>query len=735
MEIYANENYSLVKSRSGIIYSSGMNNFQQLGVPNLNSVNYFVPFLSKNLASKLYPSRYYAVITTSTLLQCNGVPQNEPNVCSQNGICYNSICECYPNYYGNNCNLTTCFGVYSNDTNVCSGKGTCVSLNTCKCNINVVGENCDQFTCFGVPSNNTNVCNENGKCINADNCKCNQNVIGEKCNDCVQGYTYSSGCKNYSCFGIQSNSIDVCNGNGICTGPNKCECIKNVIGDRCDKCTDGYINPSTKCVEFTCFGIPVNGSNVCNGNGECKNLDNCKCSQNVIGEKCNDCVEGYTYSSGCKNYSCFGVESNSIDVCNGNGICASPNKCVCGKNVIGEKCDKCDVGYIDPSTKCLEFTCFDIPAKSSSVCSGNGVCASPDKCVCEKNVIGDRCDKCTDGYIDPSSKCLEFTCFGIPSKSKDVCNGHGECFEIDKCKCKQNVQGLRCDDCIDGYTYSSGCKNYSCFGIPNNSTYACGGNGECKSPNVCQCFSGIYSGDQCNQVSSSFAIPFVFLMVIILIFISCMILLAALACIGCLTFRYFQNKKKFIFKNNELKEKLALIQGLNKIPFGSITFNKNRNGTLRVIGKGATSTVYSGTYEGNKIAAKEVSIGGDMEDSLLTELYMLKILNHKNIIKYYGFSIDYVGNIFIITELLEKGDLSDYIQRSNLSIIEKYKLIYEISDGISYMHSLSTPIIHRDLKTPNILLSDDYSPKISDFGISKYSNEKLGKNLNLSKEL
>ena len=64
--------------------------------------------------------------------------------------------------------------------------------------------------------------------------------------------------------------------------------------------------------------------------------------------------------------------------------------------------------------------------------------------------------------------------------------------------------------------------------------------------------------------------------------------------------------------------------------------------------------------------------------------------------------------------------------KNKLTIQQKYKIILDICKGIDYLHSLSTPIIHRDLKTPNILIDENLNPKISDFGISKYLNEKLG---------
>jgi eukaryotic-like serine/threonine-protein kinase len=189
---------------------------------------------------------------------------------------------------------------------------------------------------------------------------------------------------------------------------------------------------------------------------------------------------------------------------------------------------------------------------------------------------------------------------------------------------------------------------------------------------------------------------------------------------------YKQKQKKFILKNKELTEKLFMMNDLQKIQFGSIKLDKNKNGTSKILGKGASSIVYSGEYNNKKVAIKEVHIGSGFEDSLLTEILLLKNLEHENIIKYYGYSIDFIGNFYIITELCKMGSLDSYITKNNLTIQEKFNIILSICDGINYLHSLSSPIIHRDLKPQNILLNEHLTPKISDFGISKYSNDRLG---------
>ena len=104
----------------------------------------------------------------------------------------------------------------------------------------------------------------------------------------------------------------------------------------------------------------------------------------------------------------------------------------------------------------------------------------------------------------------------------------------------------------------------------------------------------------------------------------------------------------------------------------------------------------------------------EFDDSLLTEIILLKSLSHENIIKYFGYSFDYVGNFYIITELCSNGNLDSYLINNKLTIQQKYKIIYQICKGINYLHTLTTPIIHRDLKTQNVLLDNRNLAKVAD---------------------
>ena len=95
------------------------------------------------------------------------------------------------------------------------------------------------------------------------------------------------------------------------------------------------------------------------------------------------------------------------------------------------------------------------------------------------------------------------------------------------------------------------------------------------------------------------------------------------------------------------------------------------------------------------------------------------MLHHPNIVRVCGMSKDGWGHAYIITELAPRGSLADALkshpQRNDWATLVRWAL--DIANGLQYLHSLKPPMLHLDLKPHNVLLFDDGTVKLCDFGI------------------
>jgi serine/threonine protein kinase len=132
---------------------------------------------------------------------------------------------------------------------------------------------------------------------------------------------------------------------------------------------------------------------------------------------------------------------------------------------------------------------------------------------------------------------------------------------------------------------------------------------------------------------------------------------------------------------------------------------------LRWIGSGAQGAVFQGEFSGQPVAVKQVHEQSD------TELQHLRRLRHPNVIRLIGVCTK-PPSFCIIMEYCEHGSLYEQLKRPQEVPLQRVcDWSRQVCDGMLYLHQ--NRIIHRDLKSPNVLLSDRFTLKISDFGASR----------------
>ena len=147
---------------------------------------------------------------------------------------------------------------------------------------------------------------------------------------------------------------------------------------------------------------------------------------------------------------------------------------------------------------------------------------------------------------------------------------------------------------------------------------------------------------------------------------------------------------------------------------------------LEVIGKGTFGEVYKGIWRKEFIAVKflkeDMQNSSENTKSFIDECNLLKNLRHPQILLFMGASTK-TKNLCIVTEFCENGNLFDllHIHRTiALNWEDKRRIALEIAQGINYLHSFKPPILHRDLKSMNVLLDKYFQVKIADFGSTKF---------------
>lgn len=148
-----------------------------------------------------------------------------------------------------------------------------------------------------------------------------------------------------------------------------------------------------------------------------------------------------------------------------------------------------------------------------------------------------------------------------------------------------------------------------------------------------------------------------------------------------------------------------------------------------LINRGGYGEVYYGLFSGQPVAVKmllpELRKSVKHVNDFLDEVRMMAKLNHPRIVRFVGIAWDSLADLCVVTEFMEGGDLrallSSYEAQGHALGFDRTKvtIALHVAHALTYLHSLEPPVIHRDLKSKNVLLSSDLDAKLTDFGISR----------------
>ncbi|XP_038898927.1 serine/threonine-protein kinase CTR1 isoform X2 [Benincasa hispida] len=142
--------------------------------------------------------------------------------------------------------------------------------------------------------------------------------------------------------------------------------------------------------------------------------------------------------------------------------------------------------------------------------------------------------------------------------------------------------------------------------------------------------------------------------------------------------------------------------------------------------EGSFGTVHRAEWHGSDVAVKVLTMQDFHDDQLkefLREVAIMKRVRHPNVVLFMG-AVTKRPHLSIVTEYLPRGSLYRLIHRPSSGELmdqrKRLRMALDVAKGINYLHCLNPPIVHWDLKSPNLLVDKNWTVKVCDFGLSRF---------------
>ncbi|KAK3165002.1 hypothetical protein QOZ80_1AG0027660 [Eleusine coracana subsp. coracana] len=160
-----------------------------------------------------------------------------------------------------------------------------------------------------------------------------------------------------------------------------------------------------------------------------------------------------------------------------------------------------------------------------------------------------------------------------------------------------------------------------------------------------------------------------------------------------------------------------------------LEYATNRFAKSNVLGEGGYGVVYKGRLvNGTEIAVKKILNNvGQAEKEFRVEVEAIGHVRHKNLVRLLGYCVEGIHRM-LVYEYVNNGNLEQWLhgamsQHGVLSWENRMKVLLGTAKALAYLHEAIDPkVVHRDIKSSNILIDDEFNSKVSDFGLAKLLN-------------
>ncbi|XP_039071276.1 wall-associated receptor kinase 2-like [Hibiscus syriacus] len=321
-------------------------------------------------------------------------------------------------------------------------------------------------------------------------------------------------------------------------------------------------------------------------------------------------------------------------------------------------------------------------------------------------------ETCDEAAKNPSYACHQSECYepvigsGYLCKCPDGFDGNPYlpegCLDVDECKIWSP-----CDE------------NAICYNLPGSFNCLCKGGYEGD---------GKRYGTGCSPIDEQ-GFPFLVIGLGVSIGLLVVILSISWTYWGLWKRKLIRQREQFFLQNGGiiLRQEFSKLKGpVSAKIFTSEELKKATNNfhETRILGKGGQGTVYKGILQDHRVVAIKKSMIADRSqvEQFVNEVIVLSQVNHRNVVKLLGCCLETEVPL-LVYEFISNGTLYQRLHcpgNASLSWECRLRIAAETAGALSYLHSAAyPPIIHRDVKSTNILLDEHYVAKVSDFGASR----------------